>query len=463
MASTQRRAQPVRSRWASAAGRAVTIGSLLLSLLLGPTPQFEYSALGSSDSARPMVAHLPGAKPLRKWNGKNHPKLSMRRTGMWSLEPTVGVTRNGSIFMSAFRGNDQIDVARSRDEGLTWEASSPNLGGQNTHRLSFDPYVYVDEATDRVFTIDLTVACSYLSFSDDEGETWTTNPLACGRPVNDHQTLFSGPPVSSGPQGYANLVYYCYNAALTSECSKSTDGGLTFVPTGESAFGLSEACGGVHGHGVVGPRGTVYLPKSNCGEPWLAISHDEGATWNRVLIAGNGVRGDSPDPSVAVDRRSNVYFAWIAADRLPYLAVSRDGGLSWSKPLMVAAPGVTAANLATIDAGRPGAVSLAYMGTLDREAAVLSGEARWGGYVAFTTQALRSRPVFFSGSINDSRDPLIIGECLSRCGALYDFLDVAISPSGRVFGAFVDACTSTTCAETGEGVVGVVTGGSPLN
>src|SRR3712207_8600404 len=64
----------------------------------------------------------------------------------------------------------------------------------------------------------------------------------------------------------------------------------------------------------------------------------------------------SPIPSheagVVTDDKGNVFYTWIAADRLPYLAVSRDGGESWSKPLMIGAPGVNESNLPGIAVGR---------------------------------------------------------------------------------------------------------------
>jgi hypothetical protein len=122
-------------------------------------------------------------------------------------------------------------------------------------------------------------------------------------------------------------------------CSKSIDGGITFVRTGTPPYtddptqeggsqGVQGHCGGAVGHGAVGPDGTVYLPRGWCGKPYVAISEDEGATWEKVQVAGNGMAvgpgQEEHEMNVAVDADGTVYTTWIAQDRLPYLAVSRD-------------------------------------------------------------------------------------------------------------------------------------------
>jgi hypothetical protein len=346
-----------------------------------------------------------------------------------------------------------VDVLRSSDRGRTWDVASPRLAGNNVHASTGDPYVYVDrtEAGSRVFTVDLEgFVCSLLSFSDDGGETWTTNPLGCGRPVNDHQTVFAGPPVESATLGYQNVVYYCYHDVATSACSKSLDGGLTFVPTGAPSFTNhaygTELCGGLHGHGYAGPDGTVYIPKGHCGFPWLAISRDEGATWTRVQVAEHASAGH--EASVAADRRGNVYYAYIGMDMLPYLVVSKDDGESWGRPLMVGRPGVVEASLPSLDVGRSGLVAVGYMGTQDRGGEDY-GKVEWDGYVTATRSALAKRPTFYSVSVNDPADPLLRGQCAQvKCGPVYDFIDVVVAPDDTVWGAFVDGCI-LGCVEMG--------------
>lgn len=428
---------------------------------------------GRDGAGGDAIVHRAGGKPLPDGD-RRVPSPQLLRLGLEAGEPTLGITEDGTVFFTAMQDSLRIEVLRSKDAGSSWDLVSPQFPtGQNAQLVSVDPYLYVDEDTNRVFTIDLTVACSYLSFTDDAGESWTTNPLACGRPINDHQTLFSGPPVDNEASGYRNVVYYCWNDVATSSCSRSLDGGITFAPTGTPAFlgfdpeggegfyGTEGFCGGLHGHGVVGEDGTVYLPREYCGRPFLAISSDEGATWTRVKVAGNGAR--PTDPTVDVDAKGNIYYAWVARNGLPYLSISRNGGMRWSEPLMIAAPGVETVNLLTLDAGRPGGVAFAYMGTEDAK-----HPKTWNGYMGMTTTALENEPIFFSASVNDKNDPFKRGLCgPARCGEeVLDFIDVVIGSDGTPWGAFVDACDAR-CARSGleggnEGVVGRLVGGPRL-
>ena len=332
----------------------------------------------AGDNSRPN-----GGPGVVHQNGKaiassKRPIAKTYSIGGHALEPTLGVDPGGDVYFAA-AGFDSIggqagtQILHSADGGESWDNMSPRVLDQNTMPLSLDPYIWVDDNVDgdnaRIFTIDLTLACSYMSFSDDGGESWITNPLSCGRPVNDHQTLFSGPPVSTPTVGYPNILYYCWNDVASSQCSRSIDGGLTFHSTGSPVYPGAEAgngdpgfygvdgfCGGLHGHGNVSPQGVVYLPREFCGTPKLAISKDEGATWNVVTVSKKIRSVSQPNegaahPSVATDEKGNVYYLWISAKtRQPYLSVSKDEGATWSKPIKAGPPGIAEANLPQIDA-----------------------------------------------------------------------------------------------------------------
>jgi hypothetical protein len=445
---------------------------------------------GLEGAGERAVAHHADGKVIAANNRGPTPRYF--DLGLTAGEPTIGTTNEGNVFYVALAGLGPT-IMRTGNDGAKWTDVSPKLpNGQNVHRVSLDPYIYVDETegVDRIFTIDLTVACSYMSFSDDEGETWLTNPLACGKPVNDHQTLFSGPPATSITIDYPNVVYYCWNDIATSSCSKSIDGGLTFRPTGFPAYpGVRtedfEQCGGLHGHGHVGPEGNVYLPRDYCGQPWIAITKDEGTTWTNVQVAKNGAPPGS-DPSVATDRNGNVYYLYTAKNRLPYLVVSRDEGATWSKPLMVGAPGVTEANLVTLDSSAsPGKIAFSYYGsenspfprckmkceTKDYE------KVTWNAYMATSVTALDDDPVFYSTTVNDKSDPMKRRFCgfppgnqgSNRCDtSVYDFIDIQIAPDGGVWGAYVDACRMVCVGKKGlqddgnQAIVGSLVGGPGL-
>jgi hypothetical protein len=397
-------------------------------------------------------------------------------------EPTIGFTRDGKLFYTASSGcvtscAGQPQMAETvgpggraifmtPDNGKTWKNVSPGIpdAGVSPHVISMDPYLYVDHNadTDRVFTIDLDVACAQLSYSDDHGATWITNPLACGEPVNDHQTLFSGKPTKSASPLYGKVLYYCFNKLAYTRCTKSLDGGLTFIPT----TGVTNPeCSGLNGHGVTDRRGTVYLPYLGCANaPTIAVSADEADTWKFIHVPGPKMMSDT-DPSVAVDRDGNLYMLWVDTESQPMLATSRNGGKTWSTAVNVAAPGVLKTNLATLTVGAAGKVAIAYYGTTSDEK-----NSFWNGYLASGVGVLGSSPVFYSASINNPKNPLKARGCgPGRCGRVLDFIDVEISPTGQPWAAYVDACQDT-CEKTGvesyadnEGIAGTLVGGPRLN
>ena len=90
-------------------------------------------------------------------------------------------------------------MARSVDEGEQFTRHFSEIEGlANFHPYTADPFMYVDPYTDRVFMEDLAMPpfnCANLSFSDDEGATWTQTVGGCA--VWDHVGWGSGPPTVS--------------------------------------------------------------------------------------------------------------------------------------------------------------------------------------------------------------------------------------------------------------------------
>ena len=465
--------------------RRCSFGSSLLvliaiALVAGPSGT---TALAEGSPGSRGVAHKADGKVVA---AKNVPVGRTLPVGADAIEPTLGINKKGDVFYTAAAGTNAVDVFRSSDKGESWENVSPAIAGAvKTHRLTLDPYIFVSEPTGRIYNIDLTVACSYLSFSDDNGKTWTDNPLACGRPVNDHQTLFSGPPAISPPNPvHAENVYYCWNDFGTgTSCSKSVDGGISWVSTGSRPFeGVNtegqdaDVCGGFNGHGVVDRKGTIYLPKEYCGQPWLGISHDEGLTWERVQVASNTTEFLGSDTSIAVDAKGNLYYTYESTKQMLYLVTSTDGGKKWSKPMMVAAPKVNEVTLPTIDVGDPGKIAIAYMGSTNSPFKKCDPECsnedytktKWNGYITSTVDALGKNPTFYSTAVNPISDPIYQGRCdfSNRCSPILDFIDIEISPDGTAYGAFVDACLvgckASGAVDGSAGIVGRAVGGPRL-
>jgi hypothetical protein len=454
---------------------------------ISPDPRGQ---LGSGGVA---VAHLSGARVVRSGRVVGlAPDARVFRTGFNSWEPTMGVRKNGDVFFNASTDAGGGQIIRSTDGGKSWKTVF------DKDLITADPYMFVDEGTSRVFANDYVPPCHLVSFSDD-GKTWATSPPAGCYDNADHQTLFAGPPPKGGVAtvGYPNVVYLCSIgggisiASTTSGCSKSLDGGTTFVPTGAPAFfddpqqtgdyDVPGLCNGANGHGFVGADGTVFLPRGWCGQPWLAISHDEGATWNRVQVADNGMpccgKLDGQNESaifshetgVVADVDGNIFYAWVAADRLPYLAVSRDGGETWSKPLMIGPPGLKEALLPGIAVGPHGGVVVRYMGSTNspwngKEATGSFAEEEWNAYLTVAADPLVADPLFYSATVNDPADPLWVGECGPdpvRCG-WGDFQDVVVDPKGTIWSVDVDLCAGPKGCGKSEAIVGHLVGGPKL-
>lgn len=438
------------------------------------------------------ITYSPGGRDAKMVKGTGGGRMIYTGTGSW--EPTLGIDSKGNIFYQGSSGAGDLNTVVSRDGGRSWEQATPR-----THTHTMDPLVYVDKSTDRAFTADLTWPCITISHTDDVGKSWTTSE-ACG--LTDHQNIFTGPPVSSPTVGYPNIVYMCAMdggagnpSSTTTSCLKSLDGGITWIRTGTPAYTSGDRrhedgtgrvpglCEGGTGHGFVDSEGVAYLPRGWCGQPYLAISKDEGVTWERIQVANNGMpvtdngvpgntRIFSHEAAVAVDDDGNIYYFWVARNRLPYLAISRDAGKTFSKPIMVGPPALSEAWGPAMDIGPTGKIALAYLGSTNAP----GGEApdgygpeypdsvTWNGYITTTVDPLSKKPSFFTASVNPPSDPIVRGECgIDSCSVQVDFIDVVIGPDGRPYTSMVDECAppGNACSSF-LGFVGTVVGGPKL-
>jgi hypothetical protein len=389
-------------------------------------------------------------------------------TGFNAFEPTIGVTSDGTIFMTAFgSGGGGGPIVRSTDQGATWELVTAEMpDGGNNPPNSNDPYVWVDQGTDRVFTNDLQLLiCSWLNYSDDLGETWTTNPAGCGLPpgVHDHQTIGTAPPRTVTTVGYDNVLYYCVNRVADSVCSTSLNGGVTFGPLIPTFLGVEPSrggggnplegfCGGLHGHVKSAPDGTTYLPKGQCGVAMVSKTVDDGLSWtNHVINQVVGTQGH--EVSIAVDAENNVYAFWMGLDGLPYLAISTDAAETWTDAILVSPPGVTATDFPAIAAGDEGKIAFTYVGSEVKDG--YEGDqskAKWNAYIGVITNALDADPVIQTVTANPKDDPISVGSCgRTRCAGAGDFIDITIDFDGRPWAAHGDGYVD---GEQTGGVIG---------
>lgn len=462
-------------------------------------------------SAQASVIHDAGShgSPGTEFEGGQPPTVTARYTGSEAFEPTIGVTPNRTLFVEGlvskgFPEEDHLEdqaLLRSQDAGRTWTDVTPKVASTNVTVgfASLDPYVHVDPTTGRVFQLDLqATTCSSLSFSDDGGRSWTTNPVGCGLPpgAQDHPTLFTGPAGDTPTLGYSNLVHYCVNRLADAACARSLDGGRTFGPLTPLVFQgarteapgtVPDVCYGLTGHGSTGPDGTVYLARACQDTVQVAVSEDRGVTFERETIdADHGATGH--EVAVTTDAAGNAYAFWIEGDtRQPRLAHSTDRGETWSNPVDVSAPSVETASFPSIAAGAPGRVVLTYYGTNatspeTNETPLLSdeerstdvpGNATWNAYLSVTLEATRPHSTLATAPVTPRSDPIAKGPCdaSNRCestglGEVGDFVDVTIGPDGRPWAALVDvceaACRNGTASDTARGLVATLATGPSL-
>lgn len=448
---------------------------------------------------------VPESRPARSSPLVAELKTSFNDVGRQAAEPTIGINANNTAFYAAATFDfptpgaparlARTVVFRSRDKGANWQpVAGFALSDESIDEPPFtlDPMIHVDpdaglvdpvtgRKMGRVFSVDLLAACGAQAvFSDDEGETWTSRPgFGCSTPINDHHTIVTArPPAGLPTVGYPNMLYFCFNRVTDSSCARSHDGGNTmpFAPAGTAYTGTDpdagSFCGGLHGHLAADSAGRVFLPKGHCGLPWIAISENGGATWNRVRIAGHTPMEDH-EVSLAVDTADNIYAVWQGSFRLPYLSVSRDHGQTWSTPIMIAPPGVHEVNFPTIVAGDPGRIAVLFPGSesTDFGDAETDDETRpWNVYVAVSVDALEAagpagEPTFTWTIANPKGDPVHRGTCgPGRCDAddgasMFDFLDIQVGPDGMFWGTASDTCVGACVTDPrarklrpGEGV-----------
>lgn len=414
------------------------------------------------DPARPAVAHRAGGVALSP-QPDNRPIPCETVVGPTTESADVGVGRSGAVFYAPLNENTAPPprnvlegpefVVRSKDRGATWTVL--DSGGPTTGGL-VPPWMGVDPRTSRIwFATTLPGLCgARISWSDDDGKRWQTNP-SVGCPAQGANKVLEGPPPKSGaePAGYPHVVYYCANGedvrASMVYCYKSLDGGESFgfvggMPDPELPPGCTER------HparpGVVGPDGGLYFPTQVCGVLGIAISRDEGATWSQRQIATTEIE-DIYIASIAVDARGNLYIAWIGEGDLPRLTISRDRGRTWSDPIKLVAPGVRQVRRVAITARRRGQIALAYLGTTDGE--------HFDGYITESANALAKRPRFWSAPVNDPASPLINASDDQTFGDRFFYGTVVVAPDANVWAGFHCAKTAA-CPGQRLGVMGRV-------
>ncbi len=383
-------------------------------------------------------------------------------------EPTIGVNWNSGNAM--FIASLQTLRVKFDDTASPAPATWEDVSAANTSVVSSDPILFTDSdagphRTNRTFVSQLLGKTSLMSFTDDDGASWT---ISQGSGINsgvDHQTVGGGP-YARNPDGslkggaiqlpglngqtYPNAIYYASQDVGLAEIARSDNGGFTFgvaIPMWTLA-----QCDGLHGHIKVAPDGTVYVPNKSCGgKQGVAVSEDNGLSWSIRTVDGS-TPGDT-DPSVGIGADGTVYFGYADGDGHARVAVSNNRGATWQHVQDVGAShGIQNSVFPAVIAGDSNRAAYFFLGSTTPGA---SGRATdrtfpgtWYGYIATTYDGGASW-VTVNATPNDPVQRGVVctngTTCPDGTRNLLDFNDLTVDKQGRVLAAVADGCVTADC------------------
>ena len=334
-----------------------------------------------------------------------------------------------------------------------------------TNHVTYDPFLWTDRVTGRTFLTLLLSSTAITSFTDDGGTTWTLTEPPITLVGFDRESIGGGPyTVPRANQAYPHATYYCMGFAIAT-CSRSDDGGRTWGPpivTGPAIVmdPLGE-CIAVHRNVVVGPDGSVYVPHAACGSTQgMLVSHDEGVTWNKIVVPGTVARElGGVSSTAALDAAGRIYFA--SSEGRPVIATSADGGKNWSAVVDVGQQfGINHAEFPMLVAGDAGRAAFAFFGTATDVwhlyvSYTFDGGATWQTVDATPTDPIHRGPIDVDGGYPRVPDnDLIPGNGPNgrpdrfldhQREQFEDFQDITVDAEGRVLVSYADGCTSAAC------------------
>ena len=316
-------------------------------------------------------------KPFPHWRSTNDPSVAFNADGVaflnyggFQTEPDPDGNENG--------GN-AVFIARSFDEGKTWEAHIPVIihTALQTLDSNFEDkyYIEIDNSPQSPYFKDIYIPWKrvtardsatqiVISKSTDNGSTWS-EPLGISHrlPGSSEDTTFgqSFPLATTSAEGH---LYVCWNHGIEHGIGfvKSTDGGTTFTEPRiihrYNIFGETKLLAGQgYRHTVKGKvraeaypvmrcdysdtdgRGNIYLCWAADNPPniYFSRSEDEGETWTDPVIVHSELKNDQFWPWMDIDPfTGDVGIMYLDSRRDPenimvdcYVSYSSDFGDTW--------------------------------------------------------------------------------------------------------------------------------------
>ncbi len=365
--------------------------------------------------------------------------------------------------------NGQSYLWRSTDQGATWNhiglAGADGTGPRSVGTGFSDPDFTVD-GTGRIWYTDLQVLAEQsVSYSDDDGATWTAGNVVAGAgPYVDRQWMGS----------HGDTVYLTANYFVDRSGGTSPDGARPFMTTDDDGLTWRTIgyapCGGDF---VADPRDGALLMGCGLG---VAVSLDQGATWT-VHGSPAGVHTGFFAHEPALDTAGGIALAANGQPLTPHepgqvlVSYTPDRGASWSvldlTPVAAtwahAQPGNDGGNgthvFAWVSAGSPGRFAVSWIAAAQTGQAAQLADADWSVVTAFVTglgtpevavdlvqvtaDPIHHGPMCQSGTTcqvdSVALDPVMGTDAGDR--RMGDFFETTVTRDGRLVMAFADTQT----------------------
>lgn len=372
-------------------------------------------------------------------------------------EPTLAVANDGRVLVVA--GQDVLRLDLRGPEPL-WEDVTPPFDA--ALGLTLDPFLVGDAATGRIYVSQL-AACQRIAWTDDAGDTWQSNPVACGGPDQHHQKLAVGPAQVPTPSGRAvhmmtmNLATWLATNEVVVTHAVSLDDGFTWVQSPAMVPAVHGLEARAIGNVAVAESGQAFAVAYLCdafngaayeglglGRSGYGLPDAVGAAWFWTKVAEGGGACQGIDPGLAVRGPEVHLLWWDASSGRPALqhgtVEAFDVG---QKAVTEALPTAGLRSFVLEDlAASEDRLAAIFLATPDSDELPndVPGWARWFPYIAihdgtaWNITRLEEHPVQIGRICMEG--PL----CLGGSRNLLDFNDVQFGPDGRVYATYTDGC-----------------------